>query len=344
MTKPTIHDVAAMAGVSTATVDRVLNDRPGVRERTREKVRGAVQKLNYRPNPFAARLSKARSYRFLFVVPSGGNRNSFMDRLCEEIAASTETARSENIHVETRSVEAFDSVALSRVLSGLAPNLWDGVAVVVPDIPLVRQAIDGCVENGIKVVTLVSDLPSSLRSFYVGIDNVSAGRVAGRLLGRFTFGRAGKLAVIPGSLTLSDHMERYMGCSQIVRTHFPHLEVLPPVEGRDNAPDTEAAVAKILRKHRDGVIAIYNAGAGNRGLIAALERSKRKDDIVVVAHELSPHSRKALLDGTFDAILSQDARFEVERALTLLRQLCDGEKDIRNSFVRTDIFLPDNLY
>lgn len=342
MTKTTIQDVASTACVSVATVDRVLNNRPGVREATRSKVRNAILKLNYMPNTFAARLSKSKTYRFLFIIPSG--RNSFMDKLCAAIEAETQSVKAENIFIETRPVEAFNSVALSELLATLAPDRCDGVAVVVPDMPLVRQAIDGSVRNGIKVVTLVSDLPSSARSFYVGIDNMSAGRVAGRLLGRFTHGRQGKLAAIPGSLTLSDHMERFMGCGQVVRAHFPHLQMLPPVEGKDNAEDTESVLGGLLEEHGDAVIAIYNVGAGNRGLIAALEKSGRRDDIVVVAHELSPHSRKALLDGTIDVILSQDAEYEVEKAIMLLRQLCDGETDIRNAFVRTDIFLPDNVY
>lgn len=341
MTKATIHDVALAAGVSVATVDRVLNNRTGVRDATREKVHSAMRKLRYTPNAFAARLSKSKAYRFLFIVPSG--HNSFMDRLYSEVDVVADRVKAENIFIERQLIEAFDGVGMTNLLDGLSAERWDGVAVVAPDMPLVRQAIDNCVLNGIKVVTLVSDLPSSSRSYYVGIDNVSAGRVAGRLLGRFTCGQTGKLAIIPGSLTLSDHMERFTGCGQVVRSHYRHLEMLPPVEGRDDAGHTEAVVTKLLREHKEGVIAIYNAGAGNRGLIAALERNRRKDDIVVVAHELSPHSRKALLNGTFDAILSQNPEYEVERAVTLLRQLCDEEKGIKNSFVRTDIFLPDNL-
>ncbi len=341
MIKPTIHDVARTAGVSVATVDRVLNNRPGVRAITGKRVHDAMRMLNYKPNAFAAKLSKSKVYRLLFIVPGGGNL--FMDQLVAEIEATAETAKAESIFIEMQQVPAFDGFALATLLDSLSPDRWDGVAVVVPDLPHVRQSIDRCIEKGIRIITLVSDLPSSKRSFYVGIDNISAGRVAGRLLGKFTCGRAGKLAVIPGSLTLSDHMERFMGCGQVVRSQFPHLEMLPPVEGRDNAADTKAVVSKLLDEHKEGIIAIYNIGAGNRGLIAAVEQSGRKSDLVVIAHELSRHSRQALLDGTIDAVLSQDAEREVERAVTLLRQLCDGEKDIRNTFVRTDIFLPDNL-
>ena len=45
--KPTVHDIASHAGVSLATVDRVLNRRPGVSARTREKVDKAVHELGF---------------------------------------------------------------------------------------------------------------------------------------------------------------------------------------------------------------------------------------------------------------------------------------------------------
>ncbi|MGO7428896.1 LacI family DNA-binding transcriptional regulator, partial [Rhizobium ruizarguesonis] len=45
--RPTVHDIAAAAGVSLATVDRVLNQRPGVRNVTREKVETAIRELGY---------------------------------------------------------------------------------------------------------------------------------------------------------------------------------------------------------------------------------------------------------------------------------------------------------
>lgn len=62
MSKATIDDVAALAGVSIKTVSRVVNKEPNVREGTRERVRKAIEKLNYRPNPSARSLASKRSY------------------------------------------------------------------------------------------------------------------------------------------------------------------------------------------------------------------------------------------------------------------------------------------
>ena len=62
MKNPTIHDVAALAGVSIKTVSRVLNDEPNVRPATRDNVRRAIDTLGYRPDRSARRLSGSRSY------------------------------------------------------------------------------------------------------------------------------------------------------------------------------------------------------------------------------------------------------------------------------------------
>ena len=67
---PTLDDVAKMAGVSTATVSRCLNDPDRVVEATRERVQSAVDALGYTPN-FAARVMAAkRSFTIGAIIPT----------------------------------------------------------------------------------------------------------------------------------------------------------------------------------------------------------------------------------------------------------------------------------
>ena len=60
MTKATIDDVSALAGVSIKTVSRVVNNEPNVRSSTRERVLAAIKQLNYSPNPSARSLAARR--------------------------------------------------------------------------------------------------------------------------------------------------------------------------------------------------------------------------------------------------------------------------------------------
>ncbi|MDY7078402.1 MAG: LacI family DNA-binding transcriptional regulator [Chloroflexota bacterium] len=63
----TIKDVAARVGVSSSTVSRVLNDRPGISPRTRERVLQAAQELNYSPSMAARSLATTRTYNVGYI-------------------------------------------------------------------------------------------------------------------------------------------------------------------------------------------------------------------------------------------------------------------------------------
>ena len=67
MARPTIDDVASLAGVSIKTVSRVVNREPNVRASTREKVEKAIAELKYRPNPSAQNLASLRAHLIVLV-------------------------------------------------------------------------------------------------------------------------------------------------------------------------------------------------------------------------------------------------------------------------------------
>src|SRR5437870_13724036 len=69
----TLKDIAREAGVSLATVDRVLHNRPGVRPDTVRRVKEAVERNAFQPHAAAADLARGRARRFVFVMPSGPN-------------------------------------------------------------------------------------------------------------------------------------------------------------------------------------------------------------------------------------------------------------------------------
>src|SRR5262249_10286519 len=79
----TMADVAALAGVSTATVSRVLSNRPGVGDDTRNRVLGAIEQLGYRPNAVARSL-RVETTRTLGLV-IGDVCNPFFTELARAV-------------------------------------------------------------------------------------------------------------------------------------------------------------------------------------------------------------------------------------------------------------------
>ncbi|NLE43936.1 MAG: LacI family transcriptional regulator [Chloroflexi bacterium] len=66
--RSTLHDVAALAGVSYQTVSRVINRHPNVAEKTRAQVLDAIRQLDYRPNQAAKVLATGRSYMLQLIM------------------------------------------------------------------------------------------------------------------------------------------------------------------------------------------------------------------------------------------------------------------------------------
>jgi LacI family transcriptional regulator len=336
----TLEDVARHAQVSLATADRALNKRPGVRAETVARVHAAVLRLDYRPDPAAARLARVQPRKVAFVLPVG--TNSFVAALGEQVAANAGWMRDHRLEAHTVAVDVFHPEKLAAALLALE-GTCNAVIVMALDHPLVRAAIDHLVRAGTAVVTLVSDVPSSLRQHFVGIDNAAAGRTAATLVGRLTDREPHKVAIIVGSLSLRDHAERCFGFNQVMAQEHPHLTVLPLLEGQDDPVRNHALTQQLLAAHAD-LGAIYSAGAGNEGVCNALREAGRARDTVFVGHELTPASRAHLLDGSMDAVINQDAGHEVRSALRLAQASWSREPvRAEQERIRIDIYLKHNL-
>lgn len=338
--RATVHDVARTAGVSLATVDRVLNGRPGVRAATVAKVEAAIVAIDFQRDLSASLLARARDLTLTFIIPDSSNE--FMASLADAVARRASQALSDRMHIHTQRIRALDADALVQSLDALTARICDCAIIVASEEPDVLAAVDRASQRGIAVMTLVSDLPGTMRRHFIGIDNVAAGRTAASLLGRF-LPNGGKVAVIAGSLHLRDHSDRLAGFSEALASEFPQVELIGPIEGHDEQLQTEAIVTALLGEHPD-LAGLYNLGAGNAGLVAALDGSARLGVIRVIAHELTAPTRLGLKSGAIDVVLDQDPDGEIRTAIAAARGLALGS----NGKAVTDpieirIFLRDNL-
>jgi LacI family transcriptional regulator len=340
MARATIEDVADAAGVSVATVDRVLNGRAAVRPKTVERVEKAIRLLNYQSDRLAARLARAKEYRFCFILPEGSN--AYMTLLADAVREEALRMAQEKVVIDLRHTDVFSAEVLGQTLDQIS-GLYDGVAAVALDHPRVRESINALCERGVAVVTLVSDVPGSRRTHYVGIDNAAAGRTAATLMGRYLAGRTGKVGLIAGSLSLRDHVERQFGFEQVMLHEYSGLTLLPVREGRDDWEIVQRVAAQLLQDHPD-LIGLYNVGAGTRGIVAALEAAGRQRQVVYIAHELTDESRRALIDGTIDIVINQDAGHEVRSAIRVLMSRADRSPIVQAmERIRIDIYVRDNI-
>jgi LacI family transcriptional regulator len=248
-------------------------------------------------------------------------------------------SKGERVSITTRLVHAFDPAALATALVELDPKTCDCAVVVATEDEKVRRAIDQAARRGIAVLTLVSDLPASARRHFVGIDNTAAGRTAASLMGRFA--KPGSIGLIAGSLSLADHHQRREGFEAVLKSEFTHHVIVGPLEGFDDDARTEAAALELLKRPLSG---IYNMGAGNAGLIRALNKTGLAGKLRVVAHELTPATREGLASGAIDVVIDQNPDGEIAAALSVAQSLALGQESGRQPApIEIGLFLRDNL-
>ena len=96
--RATVHDLARAAGVSLATVDRVLNRRPGVRPATISRVEAAIEALDFRRDMPASLLARARAINVVALLPDG--ENSFMANLADAIAEEGRRRAADRVSIQ----------------------------------------------------------------------------------------------------------------------------------------------------------------------------------------------------------------------------------------------------
>lgn len=327
--------------MSLATVDRVLNKRPGVRQVTITKVQEAIDKLGYVRDTAAANLARQKTYRFVFVLPDW--KGQFLASLEQSISEIIINAPQDRTEVRTIRVPNHDHTQLATMLAELDPSEVDGLAIMSKETPLVRDAIADLRKRGIPVVSLITDQPNSERDHFVGIDNIAAGRTAGTLLGRFSGGQSGKVVVVITNKQSRDMIERRHGFDQVMDGDYPQLEPLPSIEGQEDPAHVERVTLRALQQNPD-TVGIYSAGPSVQGIANAVSASGLAQRPILIDHELTQNSEALLRKGVIDALITQNTGHVARSALRVLRAKCDKTPVIKSQEnIRIEIVIRDNL-
>ena len=257
--RPRVAEVAARAGVSTATVDRVINARGGVRQKTVALVEKAIREIAAvdRARPIPCRDLRHLPPRQFRPVDRGAGRSL------------THASEARGSQARVAFVERMNPAALADQLMDCARSGSSGVAVQALDHPLVSEAFNALARARIPVVTVCSDITEVDRLAYIGIDNRAAGRTSGFLMGRFCRG-PGKLAVVWGGQLYRSHEEREIGFRAVLRQELPALQIIEMVNGNDDPDINFACVSELIARHPD-LLGVYCVGGGQAAVAAAIE-------------------------------------------------------------------------
>ena len=336
--KAGISDVALAAGVSTATVDRVIHGREGVSHRSASRVISAIEALGYGKLPAHLKREFVRRYRFGVLLPD--NATEFVRDIETRLHAAAEDQNNRAVEIEILRADLLDDIDMSQTLDAIPDGRFDAVAMFALDAPRVKSAMDRLVERGTPTCTIVSDIPNSRRFGFIGQDNVVAGRTAARVMGAHA-AQPGNVVIVTGAHTIRDQFARIYGFRELIAKKFPGLDVTEVFEGQSLAARNEAYLTKKLNSDSQ-ITGIYCAAGGASGVIAAVQALKLEKKPTVVVHELTSSTRDALAEGIIEAVIHQDRTLLIEQAIEAMCRKSDG-RDWSSSALTTQVFYAENL-
>lgn len=335
--KFSIKQIAAQAGVSKATVDRALHQRGKVHQQTLRRIEQALQDLE---NQQRSGLVSGRTLPIDVVMHTPQRFSQLVtDALCSQLSAFVPFRITLRFHI----FEQIGTAELQQVLERCRSQGSYGVILKVSDEQLLNDSVGLLQQQGIPVVTIVTDLPQSRRISYIGMDNRAAGRTAAYLMARWLPPQPQRVAVVISSQGFRGEEERESGFRQWLRERAPHLSVVDISGGLGVYAPTLARVTETLRCHPD-IHAVYSVGGGNSAIVEAFSRQQRPL-AAFIGHDLDQENRQLLAQERIDAVIDHDLQRDARNAFQAILQhhgFVPGNI-ITHAFSRVSVVTPFNL-
>jgi LacI family transcriptional regulator len=342
MGRQTISDLAEAAGVSVATVNRVLGGKENVRQQTMQRVLSAAEDIGfYGIKSLAGRVSAAREQHRLGILLLQSNR-SFYQRLAKSLEDAALAIDHSDVRLKISYINNLSPDHVAQRLLELGGES-DCIAVVSAQHPLVADAIETLARNGVPVFGLISPLTAGCNVGYVGLDNWKVGRTAAWAFDHFG-PKEGKIGILVGNHRYRCQELNESGFRSYFREHGQRQALLEPLSTFESSAIAREMTERLLAENPD-MTGLFLSGGGITGALAALRASERKDELIVVGYELMDATRSALLDGILTLVISHPLKALAQTTIESMIQArkLSAEAGIPSIQIPFEIFTSENI-
>lgn len=337
-----IKEIARRANVSIATVDRVINGRTGIAEKTKERILKIIQELNYQPNLHARRLSLAKQIRIATLIPLRSKETSFWEGPLKGIeTASAEIsqygAKVEQFFYDQDSISSF--LQQSQLLLKAKP---DGVLLAPSFIEQSVAFAQKCQKAGIPYVLIDSDLPVEGSLAYIGPNLNASGNLAAHLIS-YLIGKDDQILIVNISRELDNEhhlLKKEEGFRNYFRTHRWDNQILKINANKTDAKSIEKSLATMFRQHNNiRVVFVTNSRVSN--VAAFIEKLDRK--VILVGYDFLNENIEYIEKGVIDFLICQKPLEQSYKGvMTLYQHLTIPSQVEKDTFMPIDIITREN--
>lgn len=316
--------IAKLAGVSRATVDRVINNRGSVNPEVEKRIKSIIKEHDYTPNPAGRLLVRSkRPMRIAYVLHTA--QSAFIQELLtESIDYSERLLATSNISTDFFAENTLDVNKQLKVLKKVNNENYDGVILMPMEDERVVKEVNRIVDSGIPVVTFNGDLEDSKRLCYVGEESFSAGRAAAGLMG-LLLGNKGKVLPITGWKNNVSGERRINGFTEEIKLRYPDIELLDVEQTKEDDMVAFSLVEKLLKENED-IKGIYLSANGHYGISNALRRVATKRKVFFVCHDYIRQNIELVKEGLIDFLIDQNSHLQATIPYDILKDYFLSEK------------------
>lgn len=336
----TIKEIAALAGVSRGTVDRVLNHRGSVNPATAERIEKIARELDYKPNVAGLVLAAQKKKLKLGVILFSPENPFYLD-VFEGVTAKADELAGYNCTVIVKQIASSVEAQLNAIEELVAEEI-NGIALAPYNDSRIRDKINLLSEQGIPVVTLNTDIENTRRIAYVGSHYTKSGSTAAGLLRLMTHGEV-HVGIITGSSNILCHTERIAGFTESLKPFSDTIHIAEIVEVHDDEFESYEKTTALLKRHPE-INALYFVAGGVYGGCRSVKALGLQNQMRIVAYDMVPTTKELLRQGIISAVICQQPKLQGSKPLALLfTYLTTGElPDREQHYVAVDIRIREN--
>ncbi len=338
-----VKAIAKLANVSIATVDRVLHNRTGVSEKTKQKINDIIREMGYRPNILASRLASKKSNRFVVIIPD--------DAANEYWASSRKGIERAAIEIEQYGVamdflvyDMGNKASFEKLISKLDLSNYDGVLLAPSFFDLSVRFTDKVTALDLPLVFINADVPGQKSLSYIGPHLFKSGQQAAHII---DYGlKDGEILIINISKEI-DTYHHLLRKEEGFRAYFTideHSErIIHKLDVHDPADAVVAAETKGFLKQHPGVKAIFVTNSRVRSVAKFLETAGLQEKFILVGYDFISENIRYLKDGVIDFLIGQKPEEQGYIGLmSIFRHLVLGANIEKHQFTPIDIITKEN--
>lgn len=344
-----IKDIAAKAGCSIGTVDRVIHKRGKVSEKVQNRILQIMKELDYKPDPSARALASKRTLTLGILLPSY-RKGEFWELPHLGI----------NEAIERFSEQGFDINAIQHKYTDKEQFYQEGMLMI-------NEQIDGIIlspssyresvrlarsyfQHNKPFILIDSDIEGIPSLSFIGKNPIQSGQTVARLIHQVTRHIPGRKTV--WTLNISKNLNQMYSLlaresgfmSYFAEKHIQDEFGFRTLEMEDGGTqkEIENQLADLLVN--DPPHAIYVTGSRVHKIASALKKLKPEKKPLLIGHDLIEANRARVMDETIDFLIEEEGRRQGAMAIeTMIQHIIYKEKPENKQMMNLMIYTRENL-